>query len=139
MNLLSGNRLLGRQTSPKSKINSVVRESCLFRPLLNGLRFSINRHVSGVSFVSCLICSSSPLAVFWTVTKVVVNSFQGKTLRFFTHVGQKVFKFQPSFAHSNSPCPGIFIGLIAFAKAPFFHAFPNGVGWRVFPSHSMPV
>ena len=139
MNLLFSNRLLGRQTSPKSEINGVVRKSCLVRPLLNSLRFAINRYVSSVSLVPCLICSSCPLAVFWTVTKVVVNSFKGKLIRFFTHVRQKMFKFQPSFTHSNSPCSVIFIGLIAFAKAPFFHALPNGVGRRMLSPHSMPV
>ncbi len=139
MNFLFGNRLLNRQTSPKSEINGVVRQTCFFRPLLDGLRFIVDGYISSVPFVSCLICSGRPLAVFWRVPKIVINTLKGKALWFFAHVRQKVLKFKPPFAHGNSPCAIIFVGLIAFTKTSFFHASPNLVGRRVLSPHSVSV
>ena len=136
---LNCNCLFNRQSTPKPEINGVVRQTCFFRPLLNSLSFIVDGYISSVSFVSCLICSGRPLAVFWRVPKVVINTFKGKAIRFFAHVRQKVFKLKPSFAHGNSSCAIMFVGFVAFTKASFFHASPNLVGRRVLSPNSVSV
>lgn len=80
---------------------------------------------------SCLLKLAKPLAVFWGIAFVVVNSIYCFACRPMTHIGQKVFKRFPSVAHSNTPTPVPLPLCIVWVGASLPHFFPSSIRWRL--------
>src|ERR1700683_5203534 len=60
----------------------------------------------------------SPLAVFFIIALVIIDTVERKTGRSLAHVSQKVIEYLPSFADGNPATAVIFIILFVFVPTP---------------------
>ena len=94
-------------------------------PLVQSLRFTIERQFSIRACVISLLKGACPTAVVRFVISVVVFSIQTLSGRRFSHVGVKVFEGQPSFTHNDSSTSVIFRLPNVRIMASSHHRFPQ--------------
>lgn len=122
---LISNSFFCAQSSTQSQINCIVRKPSFVTPFLNGLFFIKCLNKTRISSIFCLLKSINPTTIFGIISFIIVNSFNAQSNRSFSHIKQKVFKFQPSFTNSNTPTTIIFKRFTFWRKTSFFDAFPN--------------
>jgi len=83
--------------------------------------------------VSALLFARGPFYILWLVAFFVVNSLDGKALRFWSHILEKILKLKPSFADRNSPATVIFESSVVWVSTAINHAKPCGVLNGSFP------
>jgi hypothetical protein len=92
---------------------------------------SINHYFSSNALVSLLSFSIRPSAIFWKITKIIVDSVNRKAFWSFAHILQKIgkpfFLFSPSLANSYSPFSVISVMRAIFVKTSTFHASPYSI------------
>jgi hypothetical protein len=89
--------------------------------------------------ISGLLSPSSPSAIIFAVTIIVVNALNAFALGSYSHVFKKTLERMPSFANSNSPPAVIFVVRIRFATASVQHMQPSCVSGGQFTIRSMAV
>ena len=136
---LFANRLFVAYTPTQPQINCVIRKTSFIAPFLNGLIFAKRFNISSVSSVFCLFCSRYPFAIFRKITQIVVNSFNGMTIRFNAHISKKVAVIKPPVANSYSSATIIFVCFTRKGIASFFHAFPYLICRSSFATTRMPM
>jgi len=87
-----------------------------------------------------LLLARGPFAIFGSVVSVIINSLKSKFIRGpITHIGVKIFKFEPSFTNSDASTsiirPIRFFGV----KTSLLHVLPKIPLWHHFPSFSESV
>lgn len=76
------------------------------------------------SLVPVLFASSSPCAVLWTISRVIILPFQCQSIWFESHVGEEVGKLLPTVAHLNASPSVIVISDGVGIVAPLEHVVP---------------
>ena len=91
--------------------------------------------------VKCLLGSCRPAAVSGFVSSIIVNPVNGQVRRGLAHVGEKIFKSQPSLADRNPSSAVVFVACASGPLATLNHASPDSIGARWSDSFStgMPV
>ena len=80
-----------------------------------------------------------PSAVPRFVITVIVDAIQLLSLRGFSHISQKVFKFLPALADSNSPCTVILIDGRFWIGASLDHVIPAAIDRSLTSAFGMQV
>ena len=78
--------------------------------------------VGGLLFVGC------PPTIAGLIVAIVIYAINRKAGGAFAHIGQKVRKCFPFFAHCNSSCFIVSRLCVIWVEAPRLHIFPNTVG-----------
>ncbi len=99
------------------------KELCQFA---EGHRFTIPPNENSRSFISALLFTCSPSAVFWGIMAIVVDSLNGHIwARLGSHIQNEIMEIGPAFAYPDSPAAIIFIMLTIPILAAVFHLAPG--------------
>lgn len=119
---------LHRPSSRKPVFQQRPRYSKFIHPLSDCFGNAMKGKNSVTTPVVHLLFCCGPFAVFWRVAKVVVNSIYRHVSRAFAHIGQKVFKFKPSFTNCNSSAEIPHTTINTSVLAPVYHRPPSSIG-----------
>lgn len=111
----------------KAFMNEVPVDSESFGQVWEAFVDSVNGEKLGGCLVPLLTISVRPLAIFWLVITGCVFSVNGRVVRSFTHVVQKVFKGGPPFANGYSFSSIVLVLLCLWVKTPGAHGSPCAV------------
>jgi hypothetical protein len=115
-------RPAGVQSTPKGRSFNPDEWS----NLRQGKPFPLKIVVARSAFIIVLFCCSSPFAIVWAVSLVVIFSLQGKPWWAHSHVFKKCFeRLAPAVAHQYSASSISIIGFTAGDMASSFCVKPN--------------
>ena len=110
---------------------SVVKRRPLYtnlvRPLGNSLRLSAEGNNPAVAPIVHLLLGGGPFAIFWKVSKIVINSVYRCVFRALAHVGQKILKLSPAFTYYNASSKISFAAINTRITASGNHRAPRGI------------
>jgi hypothetical protein len=96
--------------------------------------------VSWMSAIFGLLCASRPFAIGWTVSLIVVDSFNrivGRRLG--PHVGDEVWKLKPTFAHRYASSSVTGVPFVVWISAALYQTGPTIVFGRYLAPIAMAV
>lgn len=120
--------------SPAS-LNSSSRNVQMPRPLCNGHGLPIESQIDVIPTVVTLLNSPSPLAVFWRVRAIIVDTFDGHFGRTVSHVFKKLLKGLPSFTDGDTSGSVVAVSVVSRIGAARKDAGPNYINLRT--THSV--
>lgn len=113
-------------TGPNAVPDCSFIESHLSAPFGQILSDSIYGNGYAASSVLRLLLAGGPFAVFLGITKIVVDSFKGESIRLFTHVFEEFSEgVFPTITNGNSSISVILKRVVGFFVAPIKHGEIN--------------
>ena len=74
-----------------------------------------------------LLLASSPFAILFEITEIVIYSFESQVFWTFAHIGEEIGEVMPVIANSYATASITLITFIIFIVTSFFHIAPNAV------------
>lgn len=121
----SGTQVFHGQIGFSSFNNCIGFETVFFSYICRNIRLAFNNNFSDYTLISLLFFFCSPAAIGRPIISVIVNSINGISRWFYSHILCKSVKIKPSFAYGNTPSTIIFPLTERWIITTVMHSFPR--------------